>query len=322
MKVHAVASMAHYARHLNPIIASLPTEVRGHCRRRPLEGAEPGLTLVASYGDLVACANAGQPVVYVEHGAGQTYEGDPQAAGHSYYAGGVTGFHRRAVKLYVCPSERVAALWRRSHHDATTAVVGCPALDIPLRMPPRRMGTNLVVSFHWDALGVCSEARSACPYYEDALAGLRRALEHVGWSVWGHLHPKATPYESVFHAAGISIVSLEKALSTADVWAVDNSSVGFEAAALGIPVIWLNCPLYRREMDHGLRFWDAVAGQPQCDDPTDLAELVLSVANDDLAVPRAWRMAESVYRGRNGPLLDGRASERAVAAIGEVLRGV
>lgn len=134
--IHLYASLRHYADHLWPIWLALPEELRGLAwspRRsdwwsspytaRTLPGPhEP--VLVASWVDYRRVAP--RPVVFVEHGAGQSYECDSRSAGDPSYSGGRL---RDRVVLYVVPNELVAANCRREQPHVAVAVVGCPKLD-------------------------------------------------------------------------------------------------------------------------------------------------------------------------------------------------
>jgi hypothetical protein len=132
------ASAQNYADHLTPIADALENRGVAVCRYkarsfqtwasarppRPIALRGVQAAMVASYVDFLATAPA--PVVYVEHGAGQSYDGDPISAAHESYSGG-RGFER--VVLFVCPSERVADRWRQAYPETPAVAVGCPKLD-------------------------------------------------------------------------------------------------------------------------------------------------------------------------------------------------
>lgn len=130
----AYASAPHYAAHIEPVWAALPPEARGtfwtaRARDRwgtPVPARWPldRLVLVASYVD--ARRARPRPVVYLEHGAGQTYPGDSRSAGHPSYSGGRELDH---VVLFLCPSGVVADRWSARYPDVPAVVVGCPYLD-------------------------------------------------------------------------------------------------------------------------------------------------------------------------------------------------
>lgn len=242
--IDAVASSPHYAEHLQPIWDALPT--KGTFTKR---SQGKGLVLVASLDDLRKCNP--RPAVLVEHGAGQTYVDNRTPAG---YAGGPG---RGRVRLFVCPNERVAGLNARAYPQSKV-VVGSPRVE-RLRTIARQP-EKPVVSFHWDCR-VSPEARTAWPHY----------WNFPPVDVLGHGHPRAWgQYSRWWTSIGVEpVASFDDVIRRASVYAVDNSSTLYEAAACGIPVVALNAPWYRRDVNHGLRFWERVP--LQVDGPEELA---------------------------------------------------
>ncbi len=177
--------------------------------------------------------------------------------------------------------------------------------------PPIR--PTVAVTFHSD-LSVCPETRSAWRHYDASLEAL---CADPRWQVLGHGHPRLWPtIKRRWEQLGVEHTpDVDEVLSRADLLVMDNTSVGYEAAALGIPVLCLNMPSYRRDVEHGGRFWSSPPGV-QCDRPSDLLGSV-ALALTDQPSARAIR-AKAVEWAYGGPL-DGHASERAVAAILEVL---
>lgn len=222
---------------------------------RVLQGGElPRPVLVASYRDHgVARRRRAPAVAYMEHGTGQSYAGDRRWAAHPAYAGG--GGHE-GVGLILAPNVPAALRWTARYPGVPVHVIGATRL-----LPPPEAGGAplLVVSFHWQ--GAIPELRGALQHYRPRLRLLAGALPMAG-----HAHPRfAKVARRVFQAAGIPFLdSLEEVAARATVYAVDNSSTLWELG-LTRPVIALNAPWYRRDVDHGLRFWSH-AGL-QADDP-------------------------------------------------------
>lgn len=319
MQVHLYASQQHYAEHLLPIYRALPAELQGerwcqrprdwrtgplpHPRRRP-----PGLVLVAGYAD--ACRIGAGPLVYVEHGAGQAYT---DAADNGSYSGGL-GLDQ--VALFVAPGEHVAARWRARYPATPVAVVGCPKLDRWHTHAPWIVdgAPTVAVTFHWDC-GLVPETRSAVRHYQPALAHLRDSVSDMGGVLLGHSHPRAwAPMHRLWASLGVpSTADLADVLDRADVLVADNTSALYEFASLDRPVLALNAPWYRRDVQHGLRFWSHVPGL-QVDEPDQLADGVAAAWADPPSAQALRTAAVAlVYAHR-----DGTAAARAAAAIVEV----
>lgn len=306
-----IASERQYADHLLPLWHALDPALRGEfwveqsmLRKMSAAGVDGGklqnvrppaggICVTASIQDTWAVR--GQPVVLVEHGAGQGYgEG-----AHPSYPGGP---RREDVILFLCTNESVAERNRRAYPDARVEVIGAPRLDEWVGQPTPGTG-EVAVSFHWEC-PIQPEARGTHRYYANALPQLGQDFPLIG-----HGHPRIFPFlQNAYIEAGIwPEPEFGQVLQRADVYVCDNSSTLFEFAALGRPVVVLNAPHYRKDVNWGLRFWDWADIGPQVESPSDLSKAIKSAqVNGRTWAKRRDQMAQTIY-----PHL-GSATSRAV----------
>lgn len=315
--IDVLASERHYADHLAPVWQALPRDLRGSFvgpGERPIRSTRPAL--VASYRDLVTARRLGhRGLVRMEHGAGQSYAGDPRSACHPSYPGGRDHVD---VGLFLVPNEQAADRWRAAYPMRRVAVVGSPRLDA---LPERQADPTTVVaiSFHWPCT-VAPETRSALPYFLAALPALARRVRLLG-----HGHPRAMGrLAPVYRSLGIEPVEgFDEVLARADLYVADNSSTLFEFAATGRPVVVLDAPWYRRDIRHGLRFWDAATVGLRVAEPGDLAGTVeLALADPPHVRAERERVTAVVYARPTGGAA--RAAAHAIAGwlAGATVTGV
>src|SRR3990172_3663044 len=256
--------------------------------------------LVASHRDELLVPG---PILFLEHGAGQHY-GGVDASGE--------GVGRPRVVLYLAPNPAVAARTGAVMPNACTAAVGCPKLDRWLGWVPSGRPEPVVgLAWHWPSRS-WPEAMWAYPHYRGVLAPLARR-----YRVLGHGHPRVFGHLiSDYRRAGIEAVAdPEQLLTNIDLLVADNTSVLFEAAAVGLPVVVLDAPWYRRGVEHGLRFWTWADVGPRIGRAADLAG----------AVERAWaereayRPVREAMRAEGYGAWDGRAGPRAAQALSEAI---
>ncbi len=325
-EIDAFATESHYLAHLAPIWHALdPAErgtfwVAGALGDRPArEGVAPikiGFptrsstpTLVASFQDRRHAAHVGRPVVYLEHGAGQTYLGDPRGD-HPSYSGGP---EHEGTALFLSPSETVADRWR-ARYPTPAIAVGCPKLDVRHCRARETVAPlpTVALSFH-SAVALCPETQTAYPHFSGGLRDAVGALRAQGVDVLGHGHPRLWGrLRAVWAALDVEAVEdFDEILGRADVYACDNSSTLPEAASVGLRLVWLNAPWYRRDINHGGRFWEWPRGQVSCDHPADLADAVMETLDEPVEVFKAREaMVREVYVA-----IDGNAAARSVEAI-------
>lgn len=328
MRLDIFATERHFVDHMAPIWHALPEEARGDFvvprpiaewpRSRGVMGAGPHSedtrrpVLVASRGDHKRARQAGRRrIAYIEHGVGQSYAGDPKSAKSPGYAGG--GDHED-VSLFLCPNTYSADRWRHAYPRARVEVIGCPKLDtLPVRPAGEEDGI-VAVSFHFQC-DVAPETRSTFLHYRPALTGLNERFHLIG-----HGHPRAIDGEPWLRQTytRLQVERVDDFMDVcrrADVYVCDNSSTLFEFAATGRPVVVLNGPGYRREVNHGGRFWDWATIGLQCDRPADLDDTVARALTDPPeARAERERVLSLVYAFRSG------AAERAAGALADWLR--
>ena len=259
--------------------------------------------LVASYGDQKRARRLGRTrIARVEHGAGQSYQADPRFGPNPSYAG---GRDCGDVSLFLCPNDYSADRWQASYPGARVEVIGCAKLDsLPARVPGD--GPVCAVSFHFD-INIIPETRWAWPTYKPVLPDLAKA-----YKVIGHGHPKGIGMLARYYARmGIEVVEdFADVCRRADLYVMDNSSTLFEFAATGRPVVVLNDPGFRRNVNHGLRFWEAADVGIQVNRPQDLVAAVAEALEDAPERKAAREAALGIaYAYRSG------AAERAAAVL-------
>lgn len=260
-------------------------------------------TLTASIGDLRAARRAGRSrVALMEHGYGQSYGGDRRSADHPSYAGGVG----RAADLFLHPNEHAASRDRSAYPAAQVEIVGCPKLDT---LPRREPGPGPVICFsaHWDDSRTVPEVRSGFVHFRE---GFEVVARH--YQVIGHGHPRfiarLTPW---YERKRIEVVAdFREVCRRADLYVCDNSSTIFEFASTGRPVIVLQPSIYRPNIDHGLRFYEAAGVGLECHAPSALLHTVAEALADPPGQKAARERAlDMVYAYRTG------AAQRAAAVL-------
>lgn len=322
-RVNFLAFAPHYLDHMVPVWNAFRPSERGvfwvrskeaeeaakrhriHTRQWPNRISNGSIVVSSAFGDLNQADKAGVKTVLMEHGAGQTYN-----SSHSSYAGGSHPARDR-VTLYLVPGARPAEKLRLKHPDIPVVEVGCPKLDKRITRPSRQPQDPPVVvfSFHWDCK-VVPETTWAFPFYRRAL---ELASKRTDIRIVGHAHPRAArTLRPWFESRGIEYIPhLDTVMDVADVYVCDNSSSIFEASAVGIPVVLLNSPRYRRDIEHGLRFWEAANIGPQVDSSRDLIPAIFDALNPSPEQQaETQRCLDLVYSVR-----DGSSATKAVEAI-------
>jgi len=296
--IDVLATEPHYIEHLRPVFDALPDDVRGAFTDNPDELHAASLVLVCSWKDYNQTGK--RPVVFFEHGAGFTYNTTNRS-----YAGGPG--RERAV-LFANVNGIVDARNRETYPDAQHAIVGSPKLDALLKQPAPANDTPVVAfSWHWNC-HVVPETRTALPHYRRALKTL--APRAGTWTPLGHSHPRAWHTNARLYRdlRWRTARTFTEVAQQSDVYVCDTSSTIYEYAALDRPVILLNAPWYRRDVHHGLRFWDYIPGI-QVDHPDELPAAIDTALTGDTWSDARRAAVEHVYPHR------GNATEVAAEAV-------
>lgn len=300
-----------------PVWRAIPERLRGafhapnglssHSRRLGLEikdgtpGDGQGPVVVCGLADLKAVYNLKRPVVVMDHGVGMHFGENPG------YMGG-KGIYRKRATLTLAANQVVQANVLKAFPSARVEVVGTPKLD-DVTWQKRRIPKKPVIGigFHWDGSKISPEAGTAWETYRGCLPALAEEF-----TVLGHGHPRILqqmiPY---YHTAGIEVVERwDEVMERADIYVNDCSSTLYEFLVTGKPVVILNAPEFRRDVRHGIRFWEYTDIGPQVNDPWLLLPALRRLVNfPDEYLEGRERAVQDLYPFR------GSAADRAARAI-------
>ena len=272
MRFAVTAQDSHYRRHLAPIVGEL--ETRGHVRDNQADWV-----LTAGRLDALRLGRKGKSPILVEHGAGQTY----MLNGQRVDASGVDPDPN--VKLYLGPNAGVVDFMRGQLPGAQCEVVGSPALEqLSGQMRPASERGLVVFATHWQSGLPVKEAQTSWPW---SLPIAKALHEEYGDRFRMHAHPRI--YSRVqsqsnrkrFHPTFADDWDLLAPDTT--VLVCDNSTIIWEAATLGIPVVLIDPPAWR-DAEHGLRFGDEAARFRRITDPAHAVDTVRRARLVDVSV--------------------------------------
>ncbi|MCP4897298.1 MAG: hypothetical protein GY906_10040 [bacterium] len=263
-------SKPHYRHHLEQLGLEIVS-------RRPIGHSH---VVVASRRDArVLEAVQGTQVAVVEHGAGQRYHID---------AGGPETPHPN-VTLFLAPSERVVHQSAHLFPFAELQVCGSPRVEHLSALPRRPQ--DIALAFHWNS-PIAPESMSAWQHYRGVLPSLTE------YPIIGHGHPairsKLKPWYKRNRIEWVE--DWAEVVQRAKLLVIDNSSIMWEACALDIPVVVLNAPWYRRNVDFGLRFWSHHKIGPVVNNPGELARAIKLILSYDRWSKARKRAADYVYQ--------------------------
>lgn len=311
MKIDFFAREQHHIEHALTIYEKMPEEFKGKFLKKKdeLEESPNKIVAVFCYGDLRIVARLGKKAIFGDHGVGMYYNEI-----HPSYAGSLAD--RDCVLLRLSPN-KIHADKEREILKCPIEIIGVPKMDKwhKARNGPVRRKRHPVIafSFHWDCR-VVPETRSKYKFYENAM----KAVKEVYGTVLGHGHPRIFPLlHYVYRPMGIRpIADFNEIIKRADIYICDNSSTLFEFAYTKKPVILLNYPFYRKDVEHegNPRFWRLANMGVQVDSPDQLLAAIQETIDNPRTEEQEKAVEEMFY------YLDGKCTERAVNAIVNFLR--
>jgi hypothetical protein len=320
-KIDFFAGEEHFFDHISPIWRELPEHLKGtfYVRKRveekrakssgiPYVVGEPTnseLCLVASIGDYRATT---KDVVFMEHGIGHQYSNN-----NAGYAGGAG--KDRAI-LFLNQHHITDERNLKTYPNVPHAIIGTPKMDKVQRTgwTVHKRKPVVCMSFHWDCK-VSPETRSSYPFYKKMIPILYKLKKDFDFVL--HAHPKNGFQDEVKHDfPEITFIDkFEDVMKIADVYVIDNSSTMYEFLVTGKPIVVLNCPYYRFDVNHGIRFWDYIGGM-QVNRTKDLIPTIL----DTIAFPTQLQDLRDEIVSELYPYYPN-ATERAVKVLVEFLEG-
>ena len=247
--------------------------------------------LVAAYGDMKYCyrQNPERRIFMMEHGTGHGFGGAAYPNGKG---------DRDLVSLFLSPNKYTAEKIRQVR-TTPIEVIGTPKLDWIVNnehVIHRHNEPPIVcISFHHGTRRRNPpEAGSAFEHYNDYIAELKK---NTAFRLVAHGHPLSRDrdipfYESIDVPFIHDFVEVQR---VCDLYINDLSSTLYEFAATGKPVVIMNAPWFRKDVYHGLRFWDYADIGNVVEQPEELPEAISNTLQYDLCSRRRQRAVSELF---------------------------
>ena len=309
MKFNFIASNRHYIDHMLPIWEVLPQQYMGFfyiheslvnyikniknvrmynniTLKHDLKffyniSSEKIYTITATYGDLELADIGKKNLILMEHGAGQMYNSCHPAWMRSNY---------NSNTVLLLATNEILAKRFKENNNIPVEIVGCPKLDDMIKED--YMKTNkIAISFHYNC-PILPETQTTFKYYKDIIPKVAKEFKLLG-----HGHPVHWNFMEKYYKDNKikAIKNFDQITKQADIYIVDNSSTLFEFAALGKPVIVLNCPAYRKDIEHGMRFWEFADIGLQVEKPEELIPVIYKTIKRDPQKERRIEIVKEIY---------------------------
>lgn len=304
MTIAFFARENHHIAHAKAIADGFGLDVKSDSK-----GLAEDVIVVFCYGDLkkITTEYPKKKIIFCEHGVGMYYDNV-----HPSYAGSKE--HRENVILRLSPN-KMHADKEMETLKCPVEIVGIPKLDKFAKRIFRfkKYRPTIALSFHWDCL-VNPETRSSFKYFEKILPILKREYDVIG-----HGHPRImAKLIPIYRKWGIQYFhNFETILKKADVYICDNSSTIFEWCITKKPVVLLNPPTYRKDVEHkgNPRFWKHAGIAPLCERPEDIITCIQdAIENHGKYLPKIEEANLDVLT-----YTDGHCARRAFTAISNLL---
>lgn len=258
-------TLADYAKSIGLEATSLPRLSPNNPLNVNPKGSNPMLTCATGDMQIAYSCNHRREFILMEHGVGLVFPANQSYAGNK-------GIRIRAA-LTLAPNLTVWQLTKRALPNMPQDIIGTPYLDdwagiskLKRKMPEKPV---VCISFHWDGSGVAPEAGNALEHFRSVLPKL---AEQENFTIVGHSHPRnIDQMTKLFNNYGIATIpNFKDIMKIANLYVCDASSTIYEWLVTGWPVVIMNSPKYRRNVNFGIRFWDYTDVGLQVNDPEEL----------------------------------------------------
>jgi len=331
--INFCATEPHYVEHLLPIYNNLPKKYQGNFyvtsekARKYAEDKGFKKTKVANIKNInkqnylvmasLLTQYKNHNVILLNHGIGQSYFNSSGEIDRQY-AGGKGRGH---VKMFLHPNSVSSNKDKARYPNIPNEVVGSPRMDkyhsikeILKEEKQKNEKPIIALSFHHSAKSI-PETKSAFEHYTNLLRLLAKRVDQ--YKIIGHGHPKTiSTLSKEYKKYGIPIVEdFEEVLNRADLYICDNSTTLYDFASMDMPVIVLNAPWYRRDIEHGIRFWQYSNVGIQCEKDIEVIKNINKTLEDPVEIQKERRKIVNILY----PYRDGKCGERAAKAIVDLL---